>query len=133
MIGNAAEHVAQISARFDVVQFAGRNERIHCRRAITPAVRHSEEEIAATEGDTAQRIFSYVVVYFHGPIAAIQLQRVPLIQGVVDCLGRFRFARQGLELCSKPGSWMSIKGCAFSWRTRKRSSGGLPRMPASMA
>ena len=62
MIGNVAEHVAQISARFDVVQFAGRNERIHCRRAITPAVRPSEEEIAATEGDTAQRIFSYVVV-----------------------------------------------------------------------
>jgi len=27
----------------------------------------------------------------------------PLIQGVVDRLGRFRFARQDLQLCSKPG------------------------------
>jgi hypothetical protein len=61
MIGNAAEHVAQIGARFDIVQFAGRDERIHCRRSITAAVRPSEEEISATDGNTAKRIFSYVM------------------------------------------------------------------------
>jgi len=101
MIDNAAKHVAQISARFDVVQFAGRNERIHRRRAITAAVRPSEEEIAATDGQ-----FPFIL-----PISGKNLKSTIVGIRCIVVASRFEMLSNAAEV----GSSMSTRATVRLW------------------
>jgi hypothetical protein len=48
MIGNTGQHVAQVSARVDAIEFARRNQRVHRRRPLAAAVGAGKEEVLAS-------------------------------------------------------------------------------------
>lgn len=103
VIGNIGQDMAQVSARVDTIEFAAADERVHRGCPLAPAVGASKEEILATKTYTTQRVLGEVVVYFRRAISAVQCQRSPLVERVVDRLGRVGFCRQRLELRPEPG------------------------------
>jgi hypothetical protein len=48
VIGDAGQHVAQVSARVDTIEFAAADERVHRGCPLAPAVGAGKEEILAT-------------------------------------------------------------------------------------
>jgi len=88
MIGDMSQDMAQISAWVDIVEFAGSDERVHRSGALTPAIGSGKEEVFSAKAYTTQRILREVVVYFHHAIIAVQRECGPLIERVVDRLGR---------------------------------------------
>jgi hypothetical protein len=54
MIGNTGQHVAQVSARVDAIEFARRDQRVHGRRPLAAAaVGAGKEEVLSTQGKLA--------------------------------------------------------------------------------
>ncbi len=102
MIGDSCQDMGQVSTRIDTVEFAASDQRIHRCGPLAPAIGACEEEILSTQAHTTQRVFRDVVIYFDGTIVAVQHERIPLVQGVVDGLGRIRLCRQRLEFFPQP-------------------------------
>src|ERR1700693_2168115 len=68
-----------------------------------PLSEHSKHKIFPSQAYTTQRIFRDVVVYLDGAVVTVQRQRGPLVERVVDRLGRVGLRRQRLELRPEPG------------------------------
>ena len=48
VIGDAGQHVAQVGARIDTIEFAAADERVHRGCPLAPAVGASKEEILSS-------------------------------------------------------------------------------------
>ena len=103
VISDIGQNMGQVSTRVDTIEFAAPDERVHRCSPLAPAIGTDEHKIFSSEADAAQRVFREIIVYLDRAVIAVQDQRGPLIQRVVDRLGRLRLGRQCFELGPKPG------------------------------
>jgi hypothetical protein len=96
------EYVAQIGLRINAVEPGAADERVHGRSALATAVSSHEQEVLASQAVSPQRIFGDVIVDFGSPVLAVIRQGLPLVEHVVDRLGRVRLRRQRQQPFTQP-------------------------------
>ena len=84
--GQPCQDIAQVAVGLDTVATAALNYRVEHCTAFSGVGISEKQPILFSEGGRPDRVFDQVVVDFNERILEINLQRLPLIQSIVDGL-----------------------------------------------
>ncbi len=98
VIGDHGQDMAQVRLGVNAVKFGSAKQTVHRGSAFAARVRAEEHVIFSAQGYTAQRAFGGVIIDLDAAIAQVADQRLPLVHGIANSLGRFRFARHCWQL-----------------------------------
>ena len=127
------EHLAQVRLGIEPVELGRLHQAVDRRGALAAGVRAHEEVVLAAQADAAQRAFGGVVVDLDAPVVDVARQRLPAREAVADGLRQLRLGRHAGEHAAEPGVQVLQQRPGACLRCSRRSSGGWPRMSASIS
>jgi hypothetical protein len=126
VIGDAAEHLAQVDFGIEAVELGAFNEGVDRGGALAAGVGAGEQIILPAKGERANRAFGSVVADLQRAVVKVARERGPAGTSIADCFGRFAAAGDRRERCVKERGETSMMGRAKRWRRSRRCSGGRP-------
>src|SRR6266699_2801134 len=103
MIGNAGEHVAQISLRVEATHLGGLDEGVHRGGSDAAGVGAGKEIIFSREREGPDRSLDGVVGHLQTAVCGIARQRRPAPQRIADRLGERALAADLVERLVQEG------------------------------
>lgn len=129
MLGNAAEHIAQVGLGIQALEFGRLHQAVDLGRALAASVRVHEQLVAPSQGHPTQRPLGSVVVRLDTAVISIARQGLPASEAIADGLCQFRVGRHVSQQLAQPG----VHHLHQRARPTRRTTGGCPRMSRSIA
>lgn len=123
------QHVTQPGFEVDTVQLGPADQRIDRGGALAASFGAGKQIVAASNGHATQGVFGCGVINLHGAVFDIAQQCRPQFERVQD---RRRRVDLRESVARSQRSRSSSSGRERACRTWRRSSGGLPRISASI-
>ena len=132
MIGDTVEHIAEIGFWIETVQLGRLDQAVDGGSPLTAGIRSSKQPVLPAKRKRSDGALDGVVVDGKRAVIEIAGQCIPARECISDGARDIAAAWHASELSVNQACICSISGLASLWRTRRRSSGGLPKIAASM-
>jgi len=113
MISGPAEEIGQPSARIDVIEPGGDNQRIQRSGPLDVPVTAGEQLRAATQGDAAQGALHGIVGQAGPPVNQEPAENSPSLRHVVHCLGGLGATQELVPLPPHPSLQIADQPCSL--------------------
>ena len=103
MIGDAGKHVCEPRLGIGAVQLRRLDQRVHNGRAVAAFVRAAEGPVASAHGDAANGALGGIVGQADAAVIEEARKRLPMVEGIVDGLGKRPLGGELPALGAQPG------------------------------
>ena len=114
MVGDAVDHLAQISLRIGAVELGGFDERVRRGGALAAGIGAGEQIVLAAERERADGALGGVVADLQGAVIEVARERRPAGAGITDRLGQLAAAGDHRERRIKEGREIVDQGASHA-------------------